>query len=92
MTPFDKCPNCGNELETKIVEKLLRGGDHTVSLRVAAEVCLHCGGRLYPEAVVRSFEYFRSKLKKQDFSDLQNLGKSFTVSENWPNESIHPTI
>ncbi len=92
MTPINKCSNCGNELETRTVEKLLRGGDHTVSLRVAAEVCLHCGERLYPEAVVRSFEEIRSKLKKQDFSNLQNLGKSFTVSESWPNESIHPSI
>ncbi len=62
MTPFDKCPVCAGELEKKQVEKLPRGGDHTVSIKVAAEVCLHCGERLYAEDVVRSFEEIRAKL------------------------------
>lgn len=90
MTPFDKCPNCGNPLETRLVEKLLRGGGHTASMRASADVCLRCGERLYSEGVVRSFEEIRNKLKKRDFSDLRNLGQSFTVSENWHNKSIHP--
>jgi rRNA maturation endonuclease Nob1 len=30
MKPFEKCPVCGGELETKQVEKLLRGGGNTV--------------------------------------------------------------
>ena len=56
MTPFEKCPVCGGELESKQVEKLLRGGGHTVSMKVTAEVCQHCGERLYADDVVRSFE------------------------------------
>jgi len=28
------------------VEKLLRGGAHTAVLKMKAEVCLRCGGRL----------------------------------------------
>ncbi|GJQ57929.1 MAG: YgiT-type zinc finger protein [Candidatus Scalindua sp. AMX11] len=51
MIPFEKCPICGGELEEKIVEKLLRGGDNTAGLKVQAEVCLHCGERLYAEEV-----------------------------------------
>ncbi len=60
-----------------------RGG---FSIKVAAEVCWHCGERLYAEDVVRTFEEMRGKLKKQDFSYLRSLGQSFTVEENWPNK------
>jgi YgiT-type zinc finger domain-containing protein len=54
--PFDKCPVCGGELEEKEVEKLLRGGVNTAIIRVRAEVCLHCGERLYSQETVRLFE------------------------------------
>ena len=92
MKAFEKCPVCGGELETKQVEKLLRGGKNTVSLRVTADVCRHCGERLYSEAVIKSFEEIREKLKKQEFSFLKPLGQSFTVIENWPNKAIQPTL
>ena len=92
MRPFGECPVCGGELENKQVEKLLRGGGNTVSVRVAAEVCLHCGERLYAEDVVKSFEDIRGKLRKQEFSHLKPLGQSFTVEENWPNKAIQPTV
>jgi YgiT-type zinc finger domain-containing protein len=39
MKPFERCPVCGGELENKLVEKLLRGGDNIVSVKVSAEVC-----------------------------------------------------
>lgn len=79
MMPFEKCPVCGGELEKKEVEKLLRGGKHTAVLRVNAEVCLHCGERLYAEDTVRYFERIRSKLKLEDLSEFQPLGQSFEV-------------
>jgi len=91
MKPFEKCPVCGGELETKQVEKLLRGDGNTVSVKVSAEVCLHCGERLYAENVVRIFEEIRGKLQKRDFSHLKTLGQSFTVEEDWPNKAIQPT-
>jgi YgiT-type zinc finger domain-containing protein len=47
MKPFEKCPVCGGELVEKEVEKLLKGGVNTAVVRVAAEVCLQCGERLY---------------------------------------------
>ncbi|MDR4503509.1 MAG: hypothetical protein MRK01_01800 [Candidatus Scalindua sp.] len=56
-----------------------------------AEVCLHCGERLYAEEIVRSFEEIRKKLKSQELSDFKPLVQSVTVSENWPNKSIQPT-
>ena len=90
MKPFEKCPICGGELKSKQVEKLLRGGDNTVSMRVLAEVCLHCGERLYSENVVKAFEQIRSKLRKQEFSHFKNIGESFTVDEGWLDEAIQP--
>jgi len=87
MMPFEKCPVCGGELAKKEVEKLLRGGNHTAVLRVHAEVCLHCGERLYTEDTVRIFEQTRLKLKRQELSDFQPLGKSFTIQGKWPKEN-----
>ncbi len=82
MRPFDKCPVCGGELGEKNVEKLLRGGHHTATLRVPADVCLHCGERLYAEETVRLFEELRNKLERQDFSDFRAVGQSFTVEDH----------
>jgi len=91
MKPFEKCPICSGELEDKQVEKLLRDGGNTVSMKVKAEVCLHCGERLYAEDVVKSFEEIRCMLKKQEFSHFKTLGQSFTIEANWPNKAIQPT-
>ena len=85
MMPFRKCPICGGELEEKEVEKLLRGGKHTAVLRVHAEVCLHCGERLYSEDTVRDFERIRDKLKRQELSGFLPMGQSFSVAGNRPN-------
>ena len=65
---------------TKQVEKLLRGGDHMASLRVEAEVCLHCGERLYSQETIRHFEMVRAKLKRREFEAFQHLGRSFQVA------------
>jgi YgiT-type zinc finger domain-containing protein len=91
MKPFNKCPVCGGELRNKKVEKLLRGGGNTASLKVFAEVCLHCGERLYPEDVVKTFEKIRLKLQKNEFDQLVSTGKSYTVDESWSDKDILPT-
>jgi len=91
MKPFEKCPVCGGDLENKQVEKTLRGAGNTVSMKVTAEVCLHCGERLYSEEMVKAFEEIRGKLRKQEFSHLRSLGQSFTVDEDWPDKAIQPT-
>jgi YgiT-type zinc finger domain-containing protein len=80
MMPFKKCPVCGGEIVAKEVEKLLRGGGNTAVVRVAAEVCLHCGERLYAQETIRFFEEIRIKLEREDVSDFLPLGQSFRVS------------
>ena len=77
MKPFSTCPVCGGELTQKEVEKLLRGGVHTASIRVQAEVCLRCGERLYTQETVRHFEQIRAKLERQELDEFQPLGRSF---------------
>ena len=79
MKPFEKCPICGGDLVEKEVEKILRGGVHTAVLKVRAEVCLHCGERLYSQETVRRFEEIRVKLERQETTDFELLGKSFKV-------------
>ena len=79
MIPFKKCPVCGGEVVEKEVEKLLRGGTHTAVLSTRAEVCLHCGERLYSQETVRRFEQIRAKLERQDVAEFEPLGQSFQV-------------
>lgn len=78
--PFEKCPICGGELEEKEVEKLLHGGVHTAIMKVRAEVCLHCGERLYSQETVMLFEEIRRKLDRGEVSAFKPLGKAFQVA------------
>ena len=80
MKPFPKCPVCGGETQKKEVEKLIRGGVHTAILRVEADVCLHCGERLYSQETVKYFEQIRGKLNRQDLKDLKPIGQTFQVA------------
>lgn len=67
--PFDNCPVCGGQLEEKEVEKLLLGGVDTASVKVRADVCLHCGERLYSQETVKLFEEIREKLRLREVAD-----------------------
>ena len=77
MMPFSKCPVCGGELIEKEVEKLLRGGVNLAVVTVQAEVCLHCGERLYSKETVTRFEQTRNKLDRQEVGEFAPLGRSF---------------
>jgi YgiT-type zinc finger domain-containing protein len=79
MIPFKKCPVCGGELMQKEVEKVVRGGNHTAILRVMAEVCLHCGERLYSRDDVTRFEEIRRKLERQETAEFLPVGQFFQV-------------
>ena len=79
MMPFKKCPVCSGDMVEKEIEKLLRGGENTAVLKVKAEVCLHCGERLYSQETVRWFEQIKTKLKRHETSGFQPLGQSFQV-------------
>lgn len=78
--PFEKCPVCGGEMMIKEVEKLLRGGLNTATVKVSAEVCLRCGDRLYSQDTVQCFERIREKLKCDEVAGFQPMGQSFRVT------------
>ncbi len=80
MLPFNKCPLCGSEVIEKDVEKLLRGGNNTAVVKVKAEVCLHCGERMYSKEIITFFEEIKLKLEKHDVSDFQLLGQSYQIA------------
>ncbi len=77
MKLFEKCPVCGGEVVEKEVEKLLRGGKNTAVVKVTAEVCLHCGERLYPPDTVTRFEKIRKKLQEDDVEEFVPIGRTF---------------
>lgn len=78
--PFQECPVCGGEMVEKIVEKLLRGGVNIAAVSAHAEVCLHCGERLYSTETVNRFQQIRAKLACHEVADLQPLGQSFKTA------------
>jgi len=79
MIPFEKCPICGGEMVEKKVEKVLRGAANTAILRVKADVCQHCGERIYSQEDVRKFEQIRKKLKLSETADFKPIGQTFLV-------------
>lgn len=79
MKPFDKCPVCGGEVAEKKIDKLLRGGSNSAVITVQAEVCLHCGERMYSEETIKRFEIIRSKLEKKETSGFQPVGQFFSA-------------
>jgi YgiT-type zinc finger domain-containing protein len=79
MKPFEKCPICNGEIVQKHVQELVRGGHHTASVSVDADVCLHCGERLYSPATVRKFEEIRGKLEREALAGFTRVGQFFEV-------------
>lgn len=81
MIPFDKCPICAGGMEEKEVEKIVRGGQHTALFHVRAEVCLHCGERLYDQETISYFAQIRTKLERHETAAFQPLGQFFAVPD-----------
>ncbi|MFH1288970.1 MAG: YgiT-type zinc finger protein [bacterium] len=79
MMPFERCPVCNGEMVEKKVKKLLHGGVDTAIVKVKAEVCLHCGERLYTPEVVGLFEGIRLRLQHKETSSFKPVGQSFEV-------------
>ena len=77
--PFDRCPLCGGELADRVVEKLLRGGVDTAVLKVQAEVCVRCAGRIYTQKAIRQFERVREKLEKKQTGEMTKVGATYHV-------------
>lgn len=72
--------NLSGEVIEKEVEKLLYAGKNTAVVRIPAEVCLHCGERLYAKDTVTLFERIHSKLEQQDVAEFEPLGSAYWVA------------
>lgn len=79
MEQLEKCPICGGELVHKLVTKVLRGGGHTATIRVEADICTYCGERLYSMETVEKFDEIRSQLRTGQTGELEPIGQSFLV-------------
>ena len=79
MLPLKQCPICGGEIKEKKVEKLLRGGNNTAIVEIKAEVCLHCGERLYSKETIGYFEQISKKLEHQEISEFEPVGNHFKL-------------
>ena len=80
MKLFEKCPVCGGEIVEKEVEKVLKGGSNTAITKVKAEVCVHCGERLYSPDTISRFEDIREKLAQEKVSEFEPIGKTFRAA------------
>lgn len=79
MEHLEHCPVCGGQLTEKIVTKVLRGGGHTASIKVQADVCLSCGERIYTLDTIKYFAAIRNKLKCQEINEFEPTGQAFQV-------------
>lgn len=79
MEHLEQCPACGGQLTQKEVTKVLRGGGHTASIKVQADVCLSCGERIYTLDTIKVFQEIRAKLKSQETKGFVPTGQAFQV-------------
>jgi len=82
MNTFAKCPTCGGPVAEKAVEKIVRGGNNTAILHVTADVCTHCGERMYSVETVRRFEHIRDQLARDDVKELLPVGHSYELARS----------
>ena len=77
---LDKCPRCGfNDIIQKKVDEVLHGGDDAAVVNVTAEICLHCGERIFAAETFYRFDEIRRKLTTGQVKDFQIVGRYFRV-------------
>ena len=79
MIASDICPICGKDTVIKEVTEIIKGGGNTATVSVEAEVCCHCGERLYLPETIRKFEQIKYQLEHQETEKFKVIGKSFLV-------------
>jgi YgiT-type zinc finger domain-containing protein len=64
---------------SKEVEEIVRGGGNTAIIQVQADVCLHCGERLYTPETIARFESIATRLERKDTGGFKEVGISYSV-------------
>ena len=71
-----QCMHCGSsDLADKIVEKLVRGGNHVAVHKVKATVCHHCGERYFDQKAIAALEKSREKLARVEMDEYRRVGE-----------------
>lgn len=77
---LDKCPRCGfDDVVEKKVDELLRGGEDAAVVTVSADICLHCGERIFTSDTFLRFDQIRKKLASRQVEGFQPVGRYFRV-------------
>ena len=71
---------CGGDMVEKEVEKLILGGNNTAVVRVKADICTHCGERLYSKETIDWFDNIRSRLASGDVAGFLPMGQTYRVA------------
>ncbi len=80
MKPFPKCPVCSGEIVEKKVEEVIYSGNNAAIITIDAEICLHCGERLFSPEVIKKMETIREKLTKMDIEGFQKIGQFYKAA------------
>jgi len=65
------------EVTIKMVDKILRGGNHVAVLRVRMGVYQKCGERLCDQDTFEQFERTREDLRAGRVQDLRRIGNTY---------------
>lgn len=63
----------------KTVKEIVQGGGNTAIVAVEAEVCLHCGERLFTPETIAYFETISARLEKKETQGFQKVGAAYSV-------------
>jgi len=74
-----KCVFCGGELEKRIIKEDVAEGSDRAVIEVAAEVCLNCHERYFPEGAIDQMIVLKEKLKEHK-AKLKEVGKVYQVA------------
>jgi YgiT-type zinc finger domain-containing protein len=78
MNSLDRCARCGSDdIETRPVERMVRGGSDAAVVSVEASVCRNCGERFFPIDAIREMESTRKRLERGDVAGFRSLGRLF---------------
>lgn len=75
------CPICGGDVVVKEVEKIIKGGDDALFLKVQAGVCLKCGERIYDKETQEEFQRLRKALAERKLEDVERVGNTYRMEK-----------
>ncbi len=74
------CPNCGHEDTYAIrqIDKTVRVGQDTVTVRIIAGVCSYCGEEALDDAATTAIDDAAQAVRQHDVRHLTRVGDAYT--------------